>query len=176
MSNDKLAEIRKLASRLQTAAYDHGGIDASDRWSTKKYGDADDRSRAALAALMDKVSEALAAHAAEAAQAQAQAGEPVYQYQYGEPGVLADCDYDPYRVSGNATRILYPHLQPAQDAATIERVARAIYAHVFNVSIPRMGVRTATFDEVWAMAAERERLTAQARAAIDAAMVEESGR
>ncbi len=73
---------------------------------------------------------------------------------------------------------IYTHPQPAQDAkdeATIERVARAIYAHVFTMSIPRMGVRTATFEEVWATPSERERLTAQARAAIDAAMAKESG-
>lgn len=68
MTDDKLAEIRKLAVRLQTAAYDHGSVDASDHWSDQKYADADDRSRSALTTLMDAVSDTLQAHAAEAAQ------------------------------------------------------------------------------------------------------------
>lgn len=53
------ADIRKLAHRLQQAAYRHGEIDSSDRWSSKKYGDADDQSRAALKALLDRVDGAL---------------------------------------------------------------------------------------------------------------------
>ena len=63
---DKLVEIRKLASRLQNASYDHGIIDSSDRWSYKKYAWANDRSIAALAALTDAVSEALQANTADA--------------------------------------------------------------------------------------------------------------
>ena len=65
-TQDKLVEIRKLASRLQSASYDHGSIDSSDRWSYKKYAWANDRSNAALAALTDAVSEALQANTADA--------------------------------------------------------------------------------------------------------------
>ena len=53
------AEIRTLASRLQEAAYRHGGVDSSDRWSDKKYRDACDRSNAALTVLLNRIDDAL---------------------------------------------------------------------------------------------------------------------
>ncbi len=53
------AEIRTLASRLQEAAYRHGDVDSSDRWSDKKYRDACDRSNAALTVLLNRIDDAL---------------------------------------------------------------------------------------------------------------------
>jgi len=48
-------EIIKLARRLQSVAYQHGGVDQEDRWSDKKYRDAADASDAALKNLLDAI-------------------------------------------------------------------------------------------------------------------------
>lgn len=119
MSNDKLAEIRKLAVRLQTAAYDHGSVDASDHWSDQKYADADDQSRSALTTLMDAVSDTLQAHAAAAPQPQA--AEPVgYVDQQG--GVIWYVDDLSWSRKPKAGTEVYTHPQPpAQDAKDAAR-------------------------------------------------------
>jgi hypothetical protein len=48
-------EIIKLARRLQSVAYQHGGVDQEGRWSNKKYRDAADASDAALKTLLDAI-------------------------------------------------------------------------------------------------------------------------
>ena len=54
-SNDRLGECRKLAARLQNAAYSHGQTDADDRWSDKKYRDAADKADNARIALIAEI-------------------------------------------------------------------------------------------------------------------------
>lgn len=54
-SNDRLGECRKLATRLQNAAYSHGITDADDRWSVKKYRDAADKADNARIALLAEI-------------------------------------------------------------------------------------------------------------------------
>ncbi len=50
---DEVVAFRTLVSRLQNVAYTHGGVDAEDLWSDKKYADAHDKSRAAFHAVID---------------------------------------------------------------------------------------------------------------------------
>lgn len=53
--NERLGECRKLAARLQNAAYSHGITDADDRWSDKKYRDAADKADNARIALLAEI-------------------------------------------------------------------------------------------------------------------------
>ncbi len=50
-----MSEIRRLAMRLQNAAYRNGQIDAEDRWSDEKYREVADASDAALRAIIEYV-------------------------------------------------------------------------------------------------------------------------
>jgi hypothetical protein len=54
------------------------------------------------------------------------------------------------------------------DEATVERCARAIYENGLIFSHPRLGMRTATFDEAWACESHRDTLLTQARACLSA--------
>ena len=53
--NDRLGECRKLAARLQNAAYSNGITDADDRWSDKRYRDAADKADNARIALLAEI-------------------------------------------------------------------------------------------------------------------------
>ena len=55
------------------------------------------------------------------------------------------------------------------DEAMVVRCARAIYENGLTFSHPRLGMRTATFDEAWACESHRETLLTQARACLSAA-------
>ena len=61
---------------------------------------------------------------------------------------------------------LIDRLTAAPSEDVVERVARAIHEAKIKVSVPRLGIRWATFEEVWR--GSRESLEAEARAAIAA--------
>lgn len=86
---DEVLAFRTLVSRLQNVAYTHGGVDAEDRWSNKKYADAHDKSRAAFHAVIDAHEAALQSANARLAAVLAEC-DRLEQLHKSEPGEWTD--------------------------------------------------------------------------------------